>query len=364
MCSDAPDMSGANAAALQNAKLSREALDFYKKVYADEAPTRARASETALKVADAQLASMTQQDALSKEYADYNRETFRPLEKSIVADAQNYDTAERREAEAGTAVADVGIQAANARQQVERNQQRMGVNPNSGAAVALTNQLSLGEAAAKAGAANTARKNVETIGFARKMDAAGLGRNLASNSSTAASVALNAGNSATGNASAPVAQGQSAADLMGKGFSTAIQGNNSAGQLYAQAAQISGQDSGMWGALGSVAGGFLGGRGFEKMISSDKKQKHRGKKVKPELSLAQIRRLPDAETYVYRDDSPAADGGVVHTGHMAQDVNKAMGDEVAPGGEVIDVQSALGHTFNAVKALDKRLLSLEHARKA
>lgn len=354
-CSDAPDTSGTNAAALMNAELSREALDFYKKVYADEAPTRARASETALKVADQQLASMTQQDALAKEYADYNRETFRPLEKQIVADAQAYDTPERREAEAGTAVADVGIQSANTRQQAMRTQQRMGVNPNSGAATSMVNQLSVAEAAAKAGAGNAARKNVETIGFARKMDAAGLGRNLASNSSTAASVALNAGNSATGNASAPVAQGQSAAAMMGQGFNTAIQGNTAAGQLYGQAAQMQSQDSGMWGALGSVAGGFLGGSGFANMMKSDKKTKKDIKPVSDEAALEAVEQTP-VSSWKYK---PGEGDGGAHVGPMAQHVNKNMGEQAAPGGKVIDPITVQGVTVAALGALSRKVARME-----
>lgn len=354
-CSDAPDNSGVNRAAEANAALSAEALSWYKQIYAEQAPARDRATDTALKVADQQLASMKQQDALAKEYADYNRETFRPLEKQIVADAEAYDTAERREAEAGTAVADVGIQAANARGSATRAQTRMGVNPNSGAAVSMSNTLSLGEAAAKAGAANAARKNVETIGFARKMDAAGLGRNLASNSSTAASVALNAGNSATGNASAPVQQAQSAASMMGQGFNTAIGANTASGQLYGQAAQLQSQDSGMWGALGGVAGSFLGGNGFARMIDSDKKKKKDIKPVSDEAALEAVEKTP-VSSWKYK---PGEGDGGAHVGPMAQHVNKTMGEQAAPGGKVIDPITVQGVTVAALGALSRKVARME-----
>lgn len=350
-CSDAPDMSGANAAAMANAELAKESLAFYKQIYAEQAPARERATNTALQVADAQLASMEQQAALSKEYADYNRETFRPVEQQVVADAMAYDTPDRREAEAGQAVADVGIQAANARQAQTRAQTRMGVNPNSGAATSMQSALSLGEAAAKAGAGNTARKNVETIGFARKMDAAGLGRNLASNSSTAASVALNAGNSATGNASVPVQQAQSAASMMGQGFSTAIQGNNSAGGLYTQAAQISSQDSGLMGALGGVAGSFLGGQGFAKMIPSDENIKEGVKPVSDEQALDAIEKTP-VSSWKYK---PGEGDGGEHVGPMAQHVQKTMGDKAAPGGKQIDLITMNGVTMAGMAALSRKV---------
>lgn len=356
MCSDAPDMSGANAAALANAELSRESLDFYKQVYAEQAPARQRATDTALKVADAQLASMEQQADLSKEYADYNRETFRPVEQQVIADAMGYDTADRREAEAGQAVADVGAQVANARQSAVRAQTRMGVNPNSGAAVTMQNQLSLGEASAKASAANTARKNVETVGFARKMDAAGLGRNLASNSSTAASVALNAGNSASGNAAMPVQQAQSAASMMGQGFSTAIQGNNSAGALYTQAAQLSSQDNGLMGALGGVAGQFLGGQGFANMMAgSDENTKEDIKPVSDEQALDAIEKTP-VSTWKYK---PGEGDGGQHVGPMAQHVQKTMGEQAAPGGKQIDLITMNGMTMAGMAALSRKVDKLD-----
>lgn len=255
MCSEAPDQSGVNAAALANAELSRETMDFYREVYAEQAPAREAAAKLATEVADQQMASSKQQDAISKDYWDYQKDTFRPLEEGIVADAEAYDTPARREAEAGTAVADVGMQAELARQAQTRTQQRMGVNPNSGAATSMQSALSLGEAAAKAGAGNTARKNVETIGAARKMDAASLGRGLPSAQATSASVALQAGNSAVNSAAAPMQQATAGANMVGQGAQIAINGNSSAGQLYGQAASAQAQaDASGMGALGSLAG--------------------------------------------------------------------------------------------------------------
>lgn len=102
----------------------------------------------------------------------------------------------------------------------------------------MGNQMAMAQAAAKAGAASKARDNVELQGYARKMDAANMGRNLASNQATSAGVALNAGNSAANNAGTPLTQANQAMATMGQGFGTAIQGNNSAGNLYGQAAQI------------------------------------------------------------------------------------------------------------------------------
>lgn len=351
-CSDAPDTSGTNAAALANSELSREAYEYYKQVYEDQAPMREKAQDTALKVADAQLASMEQQTALAADYNNYNKTTYRPLEQQIVKEATEYDTQERRDAAAGTAVADVGMQTTLARQSQQRGQQRMGVNPNSGAALSMENAMSLGEASAKAAAGKQARSEVETVGRAMKMDAASLGRGLASNQATAASTAIQAGNSATTNAGVPLQQSSSSAQLMGQGFNTAISANNSAGQLYGQAAQIQSQDSGMWGALGGVAGSFLGGSGFAKMVpTSDENKKENVEPVTDEQALDAVKETP-VSTWKYKEGE--GDGGA-HIGPMAQQVKKKMGEKVAPGGKVIDLINANGVTMAGLAALARKV---------
>lgn len=356
MCSDAPDMSGANRAAEANADIGRESLAFYKQVYAEQAPERAKAAALNEQVSSAQLASMKQNDAISKDYWDYQKGTFRPMEEKIVADAQNYDTTARREDKAGQAVADVGMQVEVARQVNNRQMQRAGVNPNSGKMIAMNNQMALGEAAAKAGAANKAREAVEVQGYARKMDAANLGRNLASNQATSAGVALNAGNSAVTNAGVTMTQASQAASMMGQGFSQATSANNSAGQLYSTAAQAQGKDSGLMGALGSVAGAYVGSPAGGKAIGdmfakSDKNAKEDIKPVNDEQALKAVENTP-VSNWNYKPGM--ADGGN-HTGPMAQDVQKTMGDSVAPGGKQIDLISMNGITMASVAALSRKV---------
>ena len=351
MCSDAPDYSGMNNAAEANAALSKESLDFYKQIYAEQKPAREAAAKVAMDVANQQLDSSRQNTAISNDYWNYQKNTFRPLEEGIVADAQAYDTTARRDAAASEAVADVGMQAELARQAQTRQQQRMGVNPASGKALALQGQMGMAEAAAKAGAANTARDKVELQGYARKMDAANLGRGLASSQATSAGVALNAGNSAVGNAGAPLTQANQAAATMGQGFNTAIQGNNSAGQLYGQVAQMQSQDSGLMGALGGVAGSFLGGSGFAKMVDSDKNKKEDIKPVSDEKALEAVKKTP-VSRWKYKDGE--GDGGA-HVGPMAQHVNKNMGEQAAPGGKMVDLITLNGMNMAATGALARKV---------
>ena len=262
MCADAPDMTAMNTAAAANADIAKEALAWYKQQYADSAPQRELAAKTANDVAQQQLATSKQNDAISNDYWNYQKNTFRPLEGKIIADAQNFNSEASQNEAAGKALADVEQQFGNEAAQQQRAMTRMGVNPNSGRFASMSTQMGMAQAAAKAGAASKARDSVELQGYARKMDAANMGRGLASSQATSAGVAMNAGNSAANNAGVPLTQANQAMATMGQGFGTAIQGNNSAGNLYGQAAQIAGKDNGLMGALGNMAGMWAGG-GFK-----------------------------------------------------------------------------------------------------
>jgi hypothetical protein len=256
----------ASDAAAQEIALSREALDWYKEVYNRESPQRERATETANQVAEYQLQSMRDNDAIAQDYWNYQKQTFRPLEQGLVNEAQNYATEARKNQAAGTAMADVSQQFDAARQAQARGMTRMGVNPNDGRMAAMSNQLMMSEALGKAQAGTQARNNVDLQGYARKMDAANLGRNLASSQATSAGVAMNAGNNATNNAMVPVNMGQSAGNFVGNGFNTALQGFGSASNTFGK---IAGNQSGndIWGSLGNLAGQFAGSKAGSEWIT-------------------------------------------------------------------------------------------------
>ena len=360
MCADAPDTSGMNAAAKANADIAKEALDWYKQAYQEQAPLREAAAAKAMEVSDAQLGSMRQNDAISKDYWDYQQNTFRPVERAIVDAAQTYDTEARREQKAGEAIADVQQQIDASMGQQTRQLTRMGVNPNAGKFAAMYNQMTMAGALGKVQAASKARESVEMLGYARKMDAANLGRNLASNQATSAGVALNAGNSAAATGQMPLTQAQNATSQAAQGFNTAIQGNNSAGNIYGQVAQMQGKDSGVMGALGTVAGGFLGGNGFAKMIDSDENIKKDIKPVSDEQALAAVEKTPVSE-WAYKDGE--GDGGA-HIGPMAQHVRATMGEKAAPGGKQIDPITMNGINMAAIAALSRKVDKLAKSKGA
>ena len=358
LCGSKTDTSGMNAAALANSQVAKDALDWYKQAFTDQAPLRQQAADKALAVSDAQLASMKQNDAISNDYWNYQKDTFRPLEGKIIADAQSFDSPERQNQNAAKATADVQQAFDSSQGQMQRSLERRGVNPSSGAALALNNQMSMQRATASAGASNKARTDTELQGYARKMDAANLGRNLASNQATSAGVAMTAGNNAVNNAGIPLTQAQSATNMAGQGFNTAIQGNNSAGSIYGQVAQLENQDSGIWGALGGVAGQFAGSAAGSTAIASFLSDKKAKKNIKPVSDTAALKAVKATPVSSWRYKDGQGDGGA-HVGPMAQNVRKTMGETAAPGGNRIDLISMNGISMAAIAALDKKVGRLE-----
>lgn len=184
-----PDYSGMEA-------LGREQLAFSKQQYAEMMPLAQR-------VYGQQMAAQDQQMRQAQDYYDYQQQTFRPLEQGLVADATRFSTEGYREQQAREAAAAAGrafgiTQDASARAAASR-----GVNPNSGAGMALQSQNMLGLAAGRANAMTGARNQAEQLGYARRLDVTGLGRGLAGASAAAYSGATGAGSAGMNVAMAP-----------------------------------------------------------------------------------------------------------------------------------------------------------------
>ena len=169
-------------------QIGREQLDFAKQQYAEMAPL-------ARQVAAQQMAAQQQQMRQGQDYYDYQQKTFRPLEQGLVRDAERFNTDDYRETLARDASAAAGRAFGITQAASQRSQASMGVNPASGRAMSMANQSNLGLAANRANAMTGARNQAEQIGFARRLDVTGLGRNLAG-ASTAAYQGANAAGSA------------------------------------------------------------------------------------------------------------------------------------------------------------------------
>ena len=169
-------------------QIGREQLDFAKQQYAEMAPL-------ARQVAAQQMAAQQQQMGQAQDYYDYQQQTFRPLEQGLVRDAERFNTEDYREGMAREAAAAAGRAFGTTQAASQRAQASMGVNPASGRAISMANQTNLGLAAQRANAMTGARTQAEQLGFARRLDVTGLGRNLAG-ASTAAYQGANAAGSA------------------------------------------------------------------------------------------------------------------------------------------------------------------------
>ena len=205
----------AEAARIQG-ELGQAQLDFAKEQYETNAPTLKA-------IADQQIAAQDQQMTQAKDYYDYQVDTFRPLEQGLVADAQNFNTDAYRDQMASRAAADSGRAFGISQQQNQRAMASMGVNPNSGRFAGMNAASGLQQAASRANAMTGARTQAEQMGYARKLDAAGLGRGLAGASTAAYGGATNAGNSAGMNAQSA---GNTYMQGMGMGAGTIGAGQN------------------------------------------------------------------------------------------------------------------------------------------
>lgn len=360
MCADAPDTSGMNKAAKESAKLSREAFEWFKQEYERTRPERELATDRAIAISDAQLEGMRQSNADAARQAERMRTIYEPLQDRIAAEAETYDTEARRQEAAAAAMADVDRSFAATQAATQRALGRAGIAPGSAKSMALMSDVALEQAKARAGAATSAQRNVEQQGYARRMDAAGLGQGVFGSQATMQQIASQAGNSAVGNAMQGLQAQMSGAGLMQTGFNQALQGQQIAGNLYSQAAQAKSSGGGFSDLLLGL-GGLGQGLGAMGLTLSDKRvKKGTGKVTDGEKELAEILATPVHDGWQY---DPAKggpdDGGVPHTGPMAQDVRRTMGPEVAPGGKFIDMNALGGKLVAGMQALARRVEALE-----
>jgi hypothetical protein len=358
--SSQPDTSGLNAAAVTNSQVAADTLAWYKEKDARDRPMQQKLADKAYEVADQQLASSRTNDALAADYAAYNKNTFRPLEQGIVADAQGYDTPEKRQAAADSAIADTNMAFSKTNDATARALAANGINPGSTRAMSVMQGQAVDQAEANAGAAFKARKGVESVGHAMKMDAASLGRGLASSQATAAQTAIQAGNSSVGNAGAPITAANQNAATYGNGMNAVVNANNSAGNLYGQQANIwntakNNQNNYELGMVNAATNAYK---------ASDENLKTDIEPVDPDESLEEIVKTPVSK-WKYDPSKIAAKGIDVppedmgeNEGPMAQQVQKTMGDEVAPGGKEINLISMNGKSMAAIQALDRKVTKL------
>jgi hypothetical protein len=249
----APDYAPLAAASKEAARIMAEQGDrqlaFARQQYDEMAPLARR-------VAEQQMASQNELMQMGREDRQYQIDTFRPVERGLVADAERFSTEGYRESMAREAAAQAGRAFDINQQASERAAASRGINPASGAAMAMQQQNMLGLSAQRAAGMTGARQQAEQLGFARRMDVTGLGRGLSGSALGAYGAATGAGSAGLQTSMAPGTQymqgmGQAASTIgqgqqMQLGGLTSIVGNQA--NLYGQS----------MGAQGELLGAALG----------------------------------------------------------------------------------------------------------
>jgi hypothetical protein len=348
LCPDAPDTSGINDAARANAEIAREALAFYKDAYKNDIlPAQQRQAELTGRLADDYLDTSAQQKQFAKEQNQYYKDTFQPVEKKMVSDAMSYDSADNIKRVSGEAAANVNQQFSNVRGQSARLAGRYGLTSTamSGPAGASERAQALGAAGAATGAATATRDK----GIALRSGASNFGRNMPNTSAAYFAGANNANAGAANAGQAGFSNTMAGANFMGQGFGMGIQGNNSAGALFGSEANIlntsRGQDLAFISSMMPKTSYSL----------SDVNAKKDIQPVSDEAALQAVKATP-VSRWTYKGGM--GDGGR-HAGPMAQDVNKNMGEQAAPGGTKIDLVSLNGINMAATAALARKVDRLE-----
>ena len=234
-------------------RLGNRQLDFSEQQYAELSPIFRE-------IAAGQIAAQDEQLAQARDYYQYMQETFRPVERGIVEDAMAFSTESYRERMAGEAAAAAGRAFTNLQRSASRADAARGLNPNSPAARALRQQANVEMAASRSQQMTGARDRAESLGYARQLDAAGLGRGLPGASAGAYAGSVGAGTAGVNTSMAAGNQymaglGQGAGTMM-SGYQTGMQGFgnivNSQTSIYNNAMNAQGEF------LGSVMG--LGGQ--------------------------------------------------------------------------------------------------------
>lgn len=249
----------------------REYQDFKDNVW----PTMQSQSQTQLdastKLADQQYAINTENQAIARAYNKRMTDVFYPMQDKLIKEANDYNTDANREQIAASAIGDVNQSFDNQRANQDRQARSYGIDPTSGAYQSMERATSVDQAATSAAAATRARDAAIQLGWAKSMDAIGLGNGLAGNQATSTNLALQAGNSSLAAGQVPIQNASTMGSSYNQGYggSAGIYGN--VGSLGAQSygtqvsawnaqQQANAQSSaGIGSAIGTLGGALISG---------------------------------------------------------------------------------------------------------
>lgn len=350
----APDYSGIAAANEKSAQLAKDAADnqlaFSKEQYEYLKPYIQKQLEAGQQVSDMQINSAkTAEDRAAQQWNQY-QSTFQPIEQKMAKEAMQYGTAADQEQSANQAGADVAKQFESQRSTAQRQLASMGVRPNAGNFMAANRETDAAEAAARAAAMTSKRQEVKDKGISLRAGAAAFGRNQTNTAGQQVGLSTASGSAATQSAGAGIGSNLAASGQVAGGYgaqigaqNTGIQANLGLGSLMNSGYQA------QVGASGNAMAGIgqLIGTGAALYAMSSKDYKEDKEPVSEEAAVRAFQKLP-VESWSYKEG--LGDGGR-HVGPYAEDVQRELGDEVAPGGKQIDLISMSGAQVAAIKGL-------------
>lgn len=359
MCADAPDTSGMNQAAIQNAEVAREQVALAREQAAKAEARQKQFDPLFQKLIESSMASQKTQDDRSAEQWQQYLKIGMPAENRLAETATNYDTPERRMQAAEEARA--GVEREGNAQRLAQTQAlgRAGVSLSSGRALTLDNASRLQQAKAGAGAAQAARDKVEATGMSLTDNVAKFGRGMTSTGLQAASLAQGAGGQAAGQLSGQQATYNASLAPTLQAYGGATGASTAAGNLYGNIAQLQ-QAAGASGMSGLLGLGQLAGTVGSMFMASTKKAKtkRRGARSLGEAALEGMRKLPAVEAWEYK---PGLGDSRTHVGEYAEDARHVFGERVAPGGKMLSVPETGRRNKLAIAALAARVDEIEHA---
>jgi hypothetical protein len=226
----------------QIGKAQQQMADLAKQQYEDFKtniwPTLQKQAESqtdmATKLANQQYETTQKQNAIAEEaYARYKEKGI-PIQDALFKEAQAAGSEQEQQQQASQAIGDVQSQMAAARANTQRNMQSYGIDPTSGAYQGQANANEIMGAATGAAAATRARNAAIQLGWAKKMDAAGLAQGQFGNQASSTGLALTAGNTALGSGAAGMGATNALGNSYVQGTGAAMQGWNNIGQLGVQ----------------------------------------------------------------------------------------------------------------------------------
>lgn len=217
------------------------------------------------------LQTQTKQNAIADEQYQMYKNTYQPLQQQLVDQAENYNTPANEERLAQGAIGDVNTAFNNQKQAQTQQMQSYGINPTSGQFQGMQNSNQVLQAAQSSAAATQARNAAEQLGWAKKMDAAGMASGQYGNQATATQLGLSAGGQSLAAGQIPISNSAALSSSMAGGYGGAMQGWQNVGNLGVQSYQTQVQaynaqqaanaqsSAGIGSALGAAVGGFASG---------------------------------------------------------------------------------------------------------